>query len=232
MAMESDVVNVNRDKQWAAGLVRALAVTAVAVLAAGCSSGPVTGIGSVRSAAPAVPTAPITVTRTVTPSAITPSSMTTHPPASRASRTVAPREPVGRGALQDALDLATPVDPTPYMGAHPNVYFQTPSGNIGCYIFVDYGNRVECTIASYTWSQPGPDCPQGAVVKVDQFGAPSYAGCTTVPLFADPTRVLEYGTSVSNGNLECASRSTGVTCGDPSAGTGFFLSRDSFTPVR
>ena len=147
----------------------------------------------------------------------------------------APRPTVpfsGRALLLRALQAATPVDPSPYMGAHPNVYFQTPSGNVGCYIFIENGNRVLCQIAHYDFDQPGPDCPLGAVVQIDQNSSPSYAGCATEQLYADPTDNLPYGSSIRNGGLECASASSGVTCADASSGSGFFLSRQRFTPVQ
>jgi hypothetical protein len=130
------------------------------------------------------------------------------------------------------LQAATPVDPTPYMGAHPNVYFQTPTGNVGCYIFIEDGNEVRCQIAQYDFDQPGPDCPLGAVVQIDQYSSPSYVGCATDRLFDDPQKTLRYGSSVRNGQLECASASIGVTCADAVSGAGFFLSRQKFTPVQ
>ena len=47
------------------------------------------------------------------------------------------------------MNSAIPVNPERYMGAHPNVYFMSPSSNIGCYIFDEYENYAECTIGSY-----------------------------------------------------------------------------------
>jgi hypothetical protein len=138
----------------------------------------------------------------------------------------------GRESLLRQLQAATPVDPTPYLGAHPNLYFQTPTGNIGCYILDEDGNKVVCQIAQYDFDQPGPDCPLGAIVQIDEYSSPSYVGCASDELFADPTNKLPYGGSVRNGELECASASSGVTCADAVTGAGFFLSREQFTPVQ
>jgi hypothetical protein len=150
----------------------------------------------------------------------------------RAPRPVRTQPFSGRTSLLRTLQAATPVDPDPYMGAHPNVYFQTPTANIGCYIFIEDGNRVWCQIANYDFDQPGPDCPLGAILQIDENGSPSYGGCATEQLYPDPTNTLPYGSSLRNGELECSSASAGVTCADADSGSGFFLSRQRFTPVQ
>jgi hypothetical protein len=142
-----------------------------------------------------------------------------------------PQGSTGPSDLRAAFYAAVPVNPNPYMGAHPNVYFVSPSQNIGCYIFDEFGNNVECTIASYNFSQPGPDCPGGATVSIYDGGSPSIPTCATTSLYPDSTSVLYYGQSVTNGNLGCVSASTGVSCLDLTTGAGFALSRNLYLPV-
>jgi hypothetical protein len=143
---------------------------------------------------------------------------------------VRPQVPTDAGALRRAFNSAIPVDPNPYMGAHPNVYFTSPTHNIGCYIFIDFSNRVECTIAKYNFSQPGADCPGGAVVSIEAERTPSIPTCTTEPVFA--VKTLQYGQSVTNGQLACVSAPEGVSCLDLTTGAGFTLNRDQYIPIR
>lgn len=148
------------------------------------------------------------------------------------TRTIAlPQPPSGPVTLREAFNSAVAVDPNPYMGAHPNVYFMSPSQNIGCYVFIDLGNSVECTIAMYNFSQPGADCPGGAVVSIQAGGTPSIPTCATTSLLRDSSKTLQYGQSVTNGNLACVSASVGVSCLDLTTGAGFTLSRDQYIPV-
>jgi len=134
----------------------------------------------------------------------------------------APRYP------QPPVDPITPVDPDPYMGAHPNVYFLSPSQNIGCYIFIAGVNSAQCTIAHYNWDEPGPDCPNGAVVQVDSAGTPSFLNCAAYPPSPDSSRILSYQHSVTNGQFTCTSAETGISCTNQNTGTGFTLSREAF----
>ena len=133
------------------------------------------------------------------------------------------------GALATIIGSATPVDPTPYTGAHPNVLFASPSQNIQCYIINEDSNYASCVIARYDFPQPGPDCPDGATLEVSAAGRPHFAGCSHGQFIPTPQRVLTYGRSVNNGHFTCVSEPTGVTCADGNTDTGFTVSVAKFT---
>lgn len=103
--------------------------------------------------------------------------------------------------------------------------FQTPSGNISC--FVD-ANFVNCSIYEASW-QPGdnPNCPTsaGRSVSLDSDGVRPRVFCGTPEPAVGP--VLPYGDSTSRGSYSCSSASDGVTC--EGQGRGFFLSRERVT---
>lgn len=126
------------------------------------------------------------------------------------------------------VDAVTPVDPGPYMDSYPNAYFVSPSQNIGCYIFNDGTNSAQCTIARYYWDEPGPDCPNGAVVQVDGTGTPSFVSCAAYPPYPDNSRILPYRYSLTNGQFSCTSAEAGISCTNRGTGTGFTLSREAF----
>lgn len=159
------------------------------------------------------------------------SAANTNLPSSPTTPAAAPSAISVPGPLGHVFAAATPVDPVPYEGAHPNVYFLSPSQNIGCYIFIDGATRAECTIAQYNFPEPGRACPLGAIVSVEDGASLSKVTCATVPLQADPTNVLQYGESVTNGNLSCESSKAYVACVEVTTGVGFTLSRDQYLPV-
>jgi hypothetical protein len=119
------------------------------------------------------------------------------------------------------------VDPMPYMDAS-NAYFDSPSQNIECAILNDGSNSAACVIARYYWDEPGPDCSSGAIVQVDTYGTSSFVGCASSPVYPNG-RVLPYGYSLTNGQFTCASAENGVSCTNRDTGTGFTLSRETFT---
>jgi hypothetical protein len=111
--------------------------------------------------------------------------------------------------------------------------FQTPSGNIMCWIADD---AAACSIVDYTYgdrqrpSDCGPDewpnhfwLFEGKPVSVDCSDTPpgTYHGLRT-------DRTLDYGQSKSVGVMTCASELSGVTCTDTSTGHFFRVSRDSY----
>ncbi len=105
-------------------------------------------------------------------------------------------------------------------------HFQTPSGNIGCYVDV---NAARCDIAKRTW-KPTPDengCTldygQGIIVTHDRAEFVC-AGDTTL----GGSEILDYGQKVERGEYVCESEPDGVTCSETETGHGFFISRQSF----
>lgn len=145
------------------------------------------------------------------------------------TRVAAPPAPQAVPAsLREIVDTKTQLDPAPYMGGSANAYFLAPSQNIGCYMFADGGNSVQCTISHYEFDQPGPDCPNGAVVQIDEAGTPSFVSCAEAPLSSAGSLILPYGNSLTNGQFSCASAQTGVSCMDRYTGSGFTLTRQAF----
>jgi hypothetical protein len=109
-------------------------------------------------------------------------------------------------------------------------YFQTPSGNIAC--ILDAG-AAACDIAEYTYQvPPGPECSKHIkwgnrfTLNTGQPGAMACHG-DTVRLAGEQT--LNYGQSLSAGNITCASDPAGVKCTDKTSGHFFQVSKDSYT---
>ena len=125
-----------------------------------------------------------------------------------------------RRCLTLTLTLACLVTPT--AEAAP---FQSPSGNIGCYI---NKGGVRCDIAEHTWPTPPKpgscDVDYGGGLTVSKRGRGSFfcAGDTT--LHQGP--VLDYGEKIRRGRFRCKSRPDGMRCVNRRNGHGFFLSRD------
>ena len=126
-----------------------------------------------------------------------------------------------RAALATAAVLAL----VPASAAAAPVSFQSPSGNIGCYMD---RNGVRCDIAEHTWPTP----PKPAWCEVD-YGFGLFVGKrrrATLLCAGDTTlhqgRVLAYGRSVRRGRFRCRSRTDGMRCVNRRNGHGFFLSRD------
>jgi hypothetical protein len=104
--------------------------------------------------------------------------------------------------------------------------FQSPSGNIGCYISK---KAVRCDIRAHSWPTPPkpPTCDvdYGGGVAVGQHGVATFicAGDTALDPSSD---VLGYGDRISKGNIRCASKTKGMRCVNLDTKHGFFLSRD------
>jgi hypothetical protein len=105
--------------------------------------------------------------------------------------------------------------------------FQSPSGNIGCYI-AKWG--VRCDIRHRSWTPPPKpgncelDWGQGTAVEKHGRAGIVCAGDTTL----DQGPVLLYGHAISKGRFRCVSRSSGMRCVNRRNGHGFVLSRESY----
>ncbi|MCW2989815.1 MAG: hypothetical protein JWM73_409 [Solirubrobacterales bacterium] len=105
--------------------------------------------------------------------------------------------------------------------------FQSPSGNMGCYISA---GGARCDIAVHSWPTPAEpascDLDYGGGLAVGKKGRGGFfcAGDTT--LHQGP--VLAYGTARSAGRFTCQSRTAGMRCVNRRNGHGFLLARDSF----
>lgn len=106
--------------------------------------------------------------------------------------------------------------------------FISPSGNIGCYVDVDY---VRCDIAERSWAPPPrpADCEfdYGQGIAFGPGEPPAFVCAGDTALWAGPA--LEFGQGVSAGPMWCESAPSGVTCGDNTTGSGFTISRENYT---
>jgi len=119
---------------------------------------------------------------------------------------------------------------TAHAGVPPS--FQTPSGNILCWIADD---AATCRIIDYTYvAAPADACSSPGFANgfwLDE-GKPAELRCSPEPpgtysgLRAHTT--LDYGQTRSVGVMTCASEASSVTCTDTSTGHFFRVSRDSY----
>jgi hypothetical protein len=106
--------------------------------------------------------------------------------------------------------------------------FETPSGNIGC--FIDK-LTVRCDIAERDWKPPAApaDCEldygQGISLGAGSGAALVCAGDTVL---GSGGETLSYGQAIAAGLLRCESAEDGLTCTDTENGSGFFLSQESY----
>ena len=112
------------------------------------------------------------------------------------------------------------------VGDHGPQQFQSPSGNIGC--FID-ASGARCDIRQRSWTPPpkppGCDLDYGQGIEVSSDHADFVcAGDTT--LGQGPP--LPFGSSSQRGAFICESASSGMTCHETRHGHGFFMARESF----
>lgn len=109
-----------------------------------------------------------------------------------------------------------------------NVFFVSPSKNIGCSLS-ESGAR--CDIGDRTWAPPPkpPTCDvdfgQGVTVVGTSPATLTCAGDTV--LVGD--KVLEYGHLATRGDFECRSAQSGMTCRNVKTNHGFSLAKEKYT---
>jgi hypothetical protein len=105
------------------------------------------------------------------------------------------------------------------------VGFQSPSGNIGCYMS---GTSVRCDIRNHDWTAPPKpswcDLDWGGGVAVGRHGKAGFvcAGDTAI----NDEQVLGYGESISRGRFRCVSKETKMKCVNERNEHGFKLSKE------
>lgn len=113
--------------------------------------------------------------------------------------------------------------------------FQTPSGNILCWVadrvalcrIVDYEYAVAETRVVADCTTPGwpneflLDAGKRAVLSCSEDSPGTYTGMRT-------TVTLDYGASKSVGAMTCTSEPSGVTCTDTGSGHFFRVARESY----
>jgi hypothetical protein len=128
-----------------------------------------------------------------------------------------------------AATIALPA--TAHAGLPPA--FQTPSGNIMCWMTED---NAACRIVDFTYSvqQASADCTSPGWPNLFWLneGEPPSLKCNDDPpgtyhgLLTNTT--LDYGQTRSVGVMTCVSEPSGVTCTNTSTGHFFRVSRDSY----
>lgn len=121
-----------------------------------------------------------------------------------------------------ACALALGLAGTAHAGA-----FQSPSGNIGCYLS---SSGARCDIAQHSWSAPARpkrcDLDWGGGLGVNRRGSRGYVVCAGDTTLHQGPR-LAYGHRVRGWGMTCTSRMSGMTCRN-ARGHGFRLSRESY----
>lgn len=107
------------------------------------------------------------------------------------------------------------------------VYFQTPSGNIGCAIWLGKDSFLRCDMKELrqTYKEQPSDCEfsWGSAFEVAAIGEGQVICFNDTSLNPSATK-LEYGKTLQLGSFRCLSEKTGLTCKN-SAGHGFMLSK-------
>ena len=109
-----------------------------------------------------------------------------------------------------------------------NVFFVSPSKNIGCSLS-ETGER--CDIGDRTWAPPPKpascelDFGQGVTVVGTSPATLTCAGDTV--LVGD--KVLDYGHLASRGDFECRSATSGMSCRNVKTNHGFSLAKEKYT---
>lgn len=107
------------------------------------------------------------------------------------------------------------------------VTFQSPTGNIGCFIMTGEETMARCDIADYTPSfvndQGLCELDYGNAFAVGQYGRGGVA-CVGDTALLEDAEVLEYGEEISIGGITCWSEKTGMTCANNN-GHGFSVSK-------
>lgn len=122
-----------------------------------------------------------------------------------------------------------------------DVNFASPSGNLGCGILgAEHDYLWGCAIDEKDWTFPteSPDdycydamvpCGWGIEVTGGEQPHPRYRGDPGFPGAFGPEqgiRVLQFGESVTFGDVTCFSEEIGITCENAVSGHGFVISRE------
>lgn len=140
----------------------------------------------------------------------------------------------------DHLGTDSPIGSWPWV----DVSFGSPSGNIGCSILGAENHSLwGCAIDEKEWTFPrdSPDdycydaqVPCGGGIEADGAelphpryrGDPGFPGAFVSYGVTGVVRTLEYGQSVTFGDVTCFSETAAVTCINNVSGHGFVIARD------
>ncbi len=143
-------------------------------------------------------------------------------------RSPAPAPPVASGAHSPAPSPSGTASPA--SGPAGDTTFASPTGTITCRVSA---GSVTCDEADQTsWRLTHADlasCGQSALAGLVLPAAGKVTfDCRTDVLVPSPQRVLDYGQSITVGDVTCASATTGVTCTNGRTGHAFFISRETY----
>ncbi len=145
------------------------------------------------------------------------------------------RRALTAAALVAAATIVTGQSAIARAGTDGTFRFQTPSGNIACYLGpAERGGTdgfVACEIGDHTYSAPPPPptchLAWGGRIKLAQGGQPEFA-CHGDTMRSADLPTLDYGETAFSGAIRCAIEPAGITCTDTSTGHFFRLSRESY----
>ncbi|WP_196073283.1 hypothetical protein [Nakamurella alba] len=167
------------------------------------------------------------------------------PTASRTTMAAAPDVDVDRDPqIDEPASSANLADSQ----AYPDGKFQSPSGNIGCFIG-NIGDSTSdiagayCVILDKEYGSPDPelvdDCPDTWTYRDDSLHLSSKSSsseeglaqvaCHSKPPTFDERPALPYGEAIAYGDVTCVSTQSGVRCELDDGSHGFILSRREFT---
>jgi hypothetical protein len=118
------------------------------------------------------------------------------------------------------------------------VHFESPSGNINCFMFSTPASSADCIVRTATWPNP-PKKPSTCDLDWMPHEAALYGQKVTLggcrgdvgPLCyagSGHCKVLAYGSSVTVGKVRCSSATAGVTCRSTvGAKAGFRIARQN-----
>lgn len=149
----------------------------------------------------------------------------------------------GRGIPGNATEVDTVLH-----GYGDTAILVTPSGNIGCDIYLSDASgppTMQCRVKSWDTAPPRPPSGTGDGYPTVNFGdgsrQPVFGGTRNDPMCfmegacaADngplAPQVVQYGEVVHAGGFVCASEQNGLTCWNAGTGHGAMVSRSTFAP--
>jgi hypothetical protein len=132
-----------------------------------------------------------------------------------------------RRAMVAAAIIAVALAIVPATASARQEFFQSPSGNIAC--FMGHG-LVRCDIQQHSWPTPPKpaSCMEDYGNGVEVIGGhPGEYTCAGDSVFSPNNPVLDYGDKITVHRFRCKSKTSGMRCVNRKSKHGFFLSRDS-----
>lgn len=113
---------------------------------------------------------------------------------------------------------------------HGAEYFETPSGNITCFLLWYDSRSVECVVQQKDFADPPrpADCDYDWAPQFSLSDEPSYGECRSDVSGVPTGTVLQHGGTALNGPITCKSMTTGLSCANNNTAHGFTISRDAY----